>query len=163
MKMKITWDSGVTTLVEVANSEKLAKNFTVGELANVSSDDTVKMISTSRSRKFLQMLQMMRDKFGSMRITSNYRTLSYNRKVGGDAKSRHLYAEAADWYIGKAKITKELTENVTAEWQKICHSFGEVGAINYYTNGYHLEIGTNYSYGNKAFVVRNYIGKAGDW
>lgn len=45
-------------------------------------------------------LQTVRDKIGKpIKITSGYRCLSHNRKVGGSSSSRHLYGVAADWRL----------------------------------------------------------------
>ena len=38
-----------------------------------------------------QVLEPMREKFGQCRVNSGFRTDSYNRKIGGEDKSQHLY------------------------------------------------------------------------
>ena len=44
-------------------------------------------------------LQTLRDKYGSLVITSGYRCPSYNKHVGGVNNSKHLVGQAADFYF----------------------------------------------------------------
>src|SRR5688572_17818386 len=53
-------------------------------------------------------LQVLRDFLGEpVRLNSGYRTPSYNKKVGGQPKSFHLKAMAADITV-KSKTPKQL-------------------------------------------------------
>jgi len=44
-------------------------------------------------------LQPIRDNFGSVRITSGYRSHDLNEKIGGSQKSQHSVGQAADFEI----------------------------------------------------------------
>lgn len=49
------------------------------------------------SKELLRKLEMLRSKVNrKMIITSGYRSISYNKKVGGATNSQHLYGKAAD-------------------------------------------------------------------
>jgi peptidoglycan hydrolase-like protein with peptidoglycan-binding domain len=48
--------------------------------------------------ELVQKLQQVRDKLGvPLKITSGYRCLAHNQKVGGTTGSKHVYGLAADW------------------------------------------------------------------
>lgn len=70
---------------------KLSENFKVREFR--CKDGTDKILI---DEKLAKLLQKMCDKFGAISISSAYRTVSHNRKVGGVANSQHLYGLAAD-------------------------------------------------------------------
>lgn len=136
------------------------KNFTLKELANNKAKESVKFISTPRSRTFMALIQEFREWYGMpMTVTSNYRTRSYNTQIGAAWNSLHLDALALDW---KAQHADSMRSKVTAKWRDICKAHGEVGGINYYTHGYHFSIGED-KFGYRTFVLRDYRGKKGDW
>ena len=61
-------------------------------------------------------LQKLRDKYGSLIITSGYRCLNYNKKVGGIAGSQHTKGQAADFYFGSGILVNQNTRiNVVNE------------------------------------------------
>lgn len=73
-------------------STRLSKNFKVREFACRDKSDPVFI-----SRELLEVLQDIRDYFGrAVNLNSAYRTPPHNKKVGGVAKSYHLYGMAAD-------------------------------------------------------------------
>ena len=139
------------------------KHFQVKELANLSGDKSLPMLSyTDYSNEFYDMLEEFRCWFNKpMKISSNYRQVAFNSKVGGDKRSAHLYGCAVDWVI--EGHTKEQRQNVTAKWEAICKAHNVIGAINYYSKGYHLEAFSDQWYGNKVFKIRDYIGTSNDW
>jgi len=48
-------------------------------------------------KKLVENLQVLRDYIGKpIIVNSGYRTISYNKKIGGASKSQHLTATAAD-------------------------------------------------------------------
>ena len=75
--------------------KKVAKNFTVAEFA--SKDGSRVVIINPMLPEYLQ---KARDHFGKpMIITSGYRTIAHNIKVGGVSNSNHVFGNAADVYI----------------------------------------------------------------
>lgn len=162
MKVKVITDSRTEYTCEVAKTVKLAPNFKLGELANNAGDPSKPQWEDSpESRIFVVMLQEMRTWMElPMVISSCYRQFAYNKKVGGDRRSAHLHACAADWHIMHNETQRA---HVRDKWRSICESRGIIGAINYYTHGYHLEAFSNKWYGNKQFVVRDYRGTKSDW
>lgn len=162
MKVKVITDSKTEYLATVERNAPLAPNFRLAELANNSGDPSLpQWIDSPESRTFVVMLQELRSWMEKpMAIYSCYRQFAFNARVGGDKRSAHLHACAADWHI---KHTDVQRQHVRDKWKKMCESRGIIGAINYYTGGYHLEIYSDRWYGNKAFVVRDYRGTKKDW
>ena len=71
---------------------KRALNFKVSEFACKDGSDLIKIDS-----KLVIMLQQIRDHFGKpVIINTAYRTPDYNKKIGGAARSQHIYGKAAD-------------------------------------------------------------------
>lgn len=159
MQVKYTNDYDETAVVTLPLTWHFQKNFTLKELANNKASESVKFISTPRSRKFLALVQKFRDWYGPVNVTSNYRTRSYNQRVGGAYTSLHLDGLALDF---RAEDTDERRAEVRAKWREITRSAGEIGGINYYSHGYHICIGEE-KFGNKGFVTRDYRQKRGDW
>lgn len=46
--------------------------------------------------KLLDIAEIVRAKFGRVKVNSGHRCKAYNRKVGGSKRSQHLYGRAAD-------------------------------------------------------------------
>lgn len=70
----------------------LTKNFKVREFACRDGSDVIFI-----SMDLVEILQKIRDHFGkAVTINSAYRTVAYNKKVGGATYSQHLYGTAAD-------------------------------------------------------------------
>ena len=162
IKTKLYLPSGEFITTDLLETTKLKTNFTVGEVANKEAKDEVKLvIGDPRAWKLLDMMQLTRDCFGSITVSSGYRTKAYNRKIGGDTNSAHLYFWAWDWWIQGETAAKRKEKYLW--WRNLCREFNEIGAINYYTDGYHCEIGSDILFGATMFVQRNYIGKKGDW
>lgn len=148
--------------VSLLTSQKILPNFTVEEIANNKAEETLKLvIGDDRAWKLLHMMQLTRYRYGSMTINSCYRTASYNKAVGGDPNSAHLKCWAFDWQ--KPNQTNAQRAEIAQWWRNLCIDFGEIGAINYYTHGFHCEVGSDILFGNKTFVIRDYRGKEGDW
>ena len=55
----------------------------------------------------VDVLQDLRDKYGSLVITSGFRCLSYNKKVGGVSNSWHLKGQAADFYFSSGILANQ--------------------------------------------------------
>lgn len=162
MLVKVITDSRTTYTCEVAKTVYLAPNFRLAELANNLGDKTKPQWEDSpESRVFVVMLQELRTWMEKpMVISSCYRQPAWNARVGGDKRSAHLHACAADWHIAHTQTQRD---HVSAKWRQICESHGVIGAINYYSGGYHLEAYSDKWYGNKGFAIRDYRGTKRDW
>lgn len=55
----------------------------------------------------VQNLQKLRDKYGSVNITSGYRCPKWNKKAGGDYNSAHLKGQAADFYFASGILSNQ--------------------------------------------------------
>lgn len=161
-KCRFYLPSGTYFDVWLDGNKKLSKNFALYEYANKKSKDEIKAVFYTESWIHIKMIQRMRDMFGAMSGNSWYRTKEYNAKLtNADPRSAHLYGCAFDWY--KPKETDYDRKYKADVWKNLCKEYGVVGAINYYTNGYHLEILSDKCYGNTTFKIRDYRGKKGDW
>lgn len=147
--------------VEIASDVHITKNFTFGELANNQSNDAIKCIFNDDIKLFAEMLQELRDWYKKpMDVNSWYRTKSFNDSLPGASKnSLHLKGLAMDWGVNHTDAQRK---NVIAKWRDICSKHNIIGGINLYTHGYHLSVHEELL-GNKAFKVRDYRGKKGDW
>ena len=106
------------------------------------------------------MMQELRDRYGKpINVGSWYRTEKYNKKIGGSSNSLHLDGLACDFHVDH-NLTQH--KNMETMWRAICQKHGVIGGINHYTHGYHVCIGEE-KFGARAFVVRDYRGKKGDW
>lgn len=88
-------------------STRLSPSFRVREFACKDGSDTVKI-----DLELVKYLQRIRNWAGaSVIISSGYRTVTWNRKIGGAAKSKHIYGMAADIYItGRKKTITEISK-----------------------------------------------------
>jgi len=79
-------------MYNVPGKMKLSKNFVLSEFA---CNDGSKEITVDY--ELIDLLQKLRDTLNKpIRITSGYRTVTYNKKCGGIATSHHLTGKAAD-------------------------------------------------------------------
>lgn len=127
-------DGDMTTVNAYSKSSegnvKITKNFTVREFACNDGTDPVFV-----APKLVEVLQDIRDTFGApVTINSGYRTVAYNKKVGGAATSQHCLGTAADIVV-KGKTPAE----VGAYARKIMPNYGGVGI--YPTKGFvHVDV-----------------------
>lgn len=104
---------------------KLDKNFKVGEFACKDGNFTCLI-----DDKLVAFLQFIRDYYGKpVKINSGYRTASYNKKVGGAGKSKHLIGQAADISI-KGVTPKDIA--------RLAEDMGILG-IGLYDNFVHID------------------------
>lgn len=74
------------------NNINVSKNFKLREFQCKDGSQLVKLDS-----ELLDRLQKLRDRINRpIIITSGYRTVSHNKKVGGASNSQHLYGKAVD-------------------------------------------------------------------
>lgn len=79
-------------MYSVPEDLRLSKNFTLSEFA---CNDGSKEITVNY--ELIELLQQLRDTLGKpIKVTSGYRTVTYNKKCGGIATSHHLTGKAAD-------------------------------------------------------------------
>lgn len=102
---------------------KFSKNFTLKELTRTSKPflneptktETLKLLYLSQ-----YILQPIRDEFGTIRVSSGFRSGSVNKAVGGSSTSQHRKGEAADIVPRKADI------QVVYEWIIKNLSYGQI-------------------------------------
>ncbi len=83
-------------------STKLTSNFRVREFACNDGSDTIKIDLDN-----VKNLQQIRNHFGkAVNINSGYRTVAYNKKVGGVSNSYHTKGQAADIVISGVNARK---------------------------------------------------------
>ncbi len=56
----------------------------------------------------IHVLEPLRMRFGVIRITSGYRCLPLNEKIGGSQSSQHLRGEAADIHVGSLEMARKV-------------------------------------------------------
>lgn len=104
------------------NNIQISKNFKLNEFQCKDGSQLVKLDS-----KLLNLLQRLRDKINKpLVITSGYRTVEYNKKVGGIVNSLHTQGKAAD-------ISKRSLGMTDAALIKMCQDIGFGGVIIYDT------------------------------
>lgn len=124
-------------------------NFTMSELLH---SDTAKIYGINNippdSQVFdnmltliLEVLQPLRDYIGKpIIITSGYRSIALNAKVGGDSDSQHITGQAADFIIYGLTVD-EIIAKVKASgirYDQLIHEGGWVH-ISYNTNGNRMQ------------------------
>ncbi|MCC5912463.1 MAG: DUF882 domain-containing protein [Clostridiaceae bacterium] len=74
------------------NKIQIAKNFQLWEFQCRGGTQLVKL-----DNRLLEKLQQLRDRVGGpVNLTSGYRTLEHNQRVGGSPNSQHMLGRAAD-------------------------------------------------------------------
>lgn len=70
---------------------RLSKNFTVEEFDCKDGTKVPKAAIPALEELCRNMLEPLRKKYGPVRVTSGYRTRSYNAAIGGASQSQHIY------------------------------------------------------------------------
>lgn len=105
--------------------KKVSANFRVREFACQDGSDPIVIAD-----KLVNILQAIRSHFGQpVTINSAYRTAAHNLKVGGSARSQHLYGMAAD--IAVAGVAPE---DVADYAEKLMPGTGGVGRYKGFTH-----------------------------
>lgn len=114
--------------VNTESNVKVAENFKVREFA--CKDGTrVVLVAT----KLADYLQMARKHFKKpLNVNSGYRTVAYNKKIGGASNSQHIYGTAADVYI-KGVSSLEL-------YNYFCEICPDSCGIGIYDNFVHFDV-----------------------
>lgn len=88
-------------------------------------------------RELASRLQVIRDFLGvPIFISSGYRTLNYNQRVGGAKKSQHLTASAADIYSHSLSSTEIFKAVLELEKKNML----KVGGLSLYPTFVHFDI-----------------------
>jgi zinc D-Ala-D-Ala carboxypeptidase len=83
----------------------LSKDFTVEEFKCPCGE----CLGGRMREAFVKKLQAMRDAAGiTMKVTSGFRCMKYNAKVGGESDSQHLLGNAADIYVSDGAVAHAL-------------------------------------------------------
>lgn len=110
---------------------KLSSNFKVKEFKCNDGSDVVFI-----SPELVLILQQIRNHFGKpVNINSGYRTVTYNKKVGGESNSQHTYGTAVDICINGVKPTtiSQYAETLLDGW----------GGIGTYGTFVHIDVREN--------------------
>jgi len=110
----------------------LSANFRVREFASKDGDDKVFIAPA-----LVTLLQKIRDKFGSVTITSAYRTKSHNAKIGGSSSSQHLLGTSADIQIKGVSLMQ------IAQYAELL--LGNAGGVGLYSTFVHVDVRANRS------------------
>lgn len=106
-------------------NKMVSTNFRVREFACQDGSDPIII-----SDKLVQILQAIRSHFGQpVNITSGYRTVSHNKKVGGADYSQHIYGMAADIQVVGVKA-----EDVADYAEKLLPNTGGIGRYKDFTH-----------------------------
>lgn len=109
-------------------SKSVAKNFKVKEFACKDGSDVIFIAPA-----LVDVLQKIRSHFGkAVHINSGYRTVTHNKKVGGDTYSQHMYGMAAD-----IKVTGIKPADVAAYAETLLPNRGGIGI---YSNFTHVDV-----------------------
>lgn len=107
---------------------KLRKNFTVGEFACKDGSDPIVI-----SDDLVLILQQIRGHFNApITINSGYRTVEYNKKIGGATYSQHIYGTAADI------VVKGVEPEKVADFAETL--LPNTGGIGRYKNFTHIDV-----------------------
>ena len=129
---------------------RIVKNFSLDEMMNSLADEDVKLVLTPEVVEFAEMMQELRDWYAKpLEVSSWFRTLLFNLKIGGAKNSIHLDGRACDIN----NIPKHLYKEFITAWQVICRTHNKIGGCNTYDWGMHFD---NFEdkFGHKEFVIR---------
>lgn len=116
---------------------KVTAHFSIDEMCNPSCGEAVKLVLSPEAIEHAQMMEELRVWYNKpMTVNCWYRSKTWNAKVGGNAKSGHLYARATD--IKLASLTDAQFQNFAKKWAEICKKHGKIGEIGRYSWGIHF-------------------------
>lgn len=137
---------------------KIVKNFTLEEMANNLTTDSVKLVLTPEVVRQANMMQELRDWYGEpMKVNSWYRTKEFNKKKNGDVHSCHLDGIATD--IAFTSISSLNRGKFIVKWRQICEKYGVIGGVSIYIWGLHFDSNatpTRYGKENHNFRITDF-------
>jgi zinc D-Ala-D-Ala carboxypeptidase len=118
---------GLSNPVTPSPNQRLSENFTLDEFTksataqsrNLANVPGVEAVANLR-RLVENVLQPIRDRFGSVNITSGYRAPQVNAAVGGARNSQHTTGEAADFRVPGS------TQREVADWIRTTLDFDQM-------------------------------------
>ena len=132
--------------------------FALSEVANTQADEEVKVVFTPELIRHGNMMDQLRDFYGKpMNVNSWYRTLTFNKKVGGSPNSCHLLGNACD--IALPSIDAATRNNLIAAWRMLCQSNEVIGGVGIYKWGLHFDSNDDplrYGTFNNKFRLQDY-------
>lgn len=154
IRTKFKFDGGYSYLMSIAESNLITKHFTFAEEANTSAKEQIKLELTPDALVHARMREEFRMWWGKgIPCTSCFRTVSYNRQVGGIPDSLHLYGTASDLKMGT--LTDAMWLKCVNRWKNICDKYGTVGEIGRYDWGIH--VGSHIENTIKPYTTEFYI------
>ena len=94
-------------------NQKISKNFVLKEMCGGRVDNVPKMDHLINAFNLTHnVLQVLRDKYGSIIVTSFYRNSAYNKSIGGVATSQHTKGEAADLQFKESDVEEVFNDIV---------------------------------------------------
>lgn len=121
---------------------EINKYFNMHEFA-CKSDGSI--IDNPHVRLFYEMLLEFRLWYNRpIGIESGFRTIKYNKMVGGSPQSQHLKGVAADIHFPtdedmSFERKSQFLGNVKTKWYDICDKYGIKGGVGFYEWGFHLD------------------------
>lgn len=135
---------------------QLSRNFSLNKMTYSTTANKFKINNTPsndviENLRYLcqKSLQPIRDKFGIITITSGYRCLDLNKKVGGKSTSQHLKGQAVDFVTPHANLLEVfdwIVKNI--EYDQVLFEYNSKGS-----KWIHLSLKKS---GNRKYSNRNY-------
>jgi uncharacterized protein YcbK (DUF882 family) len=130
-------------MYSVPENLKLSKNFALNEFACFDGSNEITV-----DYDLIDKLQQLRDTLGKpVKVTSGYRTVTYNKKCGGIPASHHLTGKAADIKVSRMS---------SAELARAADKLGFLG-IGIYPTFTHVDVGGSVS-GTKIYWITDKAG-----
>lgn len=100
-----------------SNEVYLSPHFTLNQLVrsgtslkyNIDNTPTAEQVKRLKQLS-LHVLEPLRHAFGALRITSGFRSVALNERVGGVSHSQHLYGEAADIHLSSVEMGHKMLQ-----------------------------------------------------
>lgn len=134
-------------------NDRLTPHFRLTEFANHLDGGRV-LLSEEFLYDFMPCLEDLRVWYGRpININSGYRTVAFNRKVGGASNSLHLKQMAIDFNVPASEFNRyskarqeEFLNNIRVKWCELVKQKGYYGHVLYYSNPTRLHIGMHPEY-----------------
>lgn len=125
--------------------QQLSENFHASEFHSRYNPDPPLPPEVLPALRYLcqQILEPMRDEFGSVTITSGYRPPAHNQAIGGVPDSRHLYGR----HPGSPAVDVKFDTGTTQQWRDMADSLlaGRGGVGIYNSGAIHIDNRDNHS------------------